>query len=289
MWRGSLTVECKAHNLAMEVQFLPPQFNFERKKMKKPIFIPKGRAREYSPLAMNIWNGCDHGCTYCFNNRDGREFSDKPKPLPSLIERLKAQLSVDRIGKQVFLTFSGDPYCHAEMDKEVTKSVLETLHAWNVPVAILTKGGHRCLRDIDLFKKFNNIKVGATIVFIDEDNRKNWEPNATTFKERIEVLEILHNKGIQTWLSLEPVIDPEQTYEIIRETFKFVDGYRVGKLNYHPEADAVDWKKFTYEVTILLRSLENLFYIKNDLAKSVPKDFFNHDERNSDAMALHVL
>ena len=265
--------------------FIPASIT-ERHKMKKPIYVPKGRAREYSPLAMDIWNGCDHGCTYCFNNVGNKKFSDEPKVLPNLIERLQAQLASEEIRDQVLLTFSGDPYCHAEMKEEITKHVLETFNTWNVPVAILTKGGHRCLRDIRLFKKFNNIKVGATIVLTDKDDCKKWEPNATTFQDRVDTLWTLHNAGIQTWLSLEPVIDPEQACEVICQTHEFVDAYKIGKLNHYPEADLVDWEKFVRKVTALLRYLKKSFYIKNDLAEVVSESFFRPEERDSDAMAL---
>ena len=30
------------------------------------IYEPSGRAREYAPLALNLYNGCPHGCTYCY-------------------------------------------------------------------------------------------------------------------------------------------------------------------------------------------------------------------------------
>jgi DNA repair photolyase len=30
------------------------------------IYSPKGKAGEYSPLAVNIYNGCNHGCFYCY-------------------------------------------------------------------------------------------------------------------------------------------------------------------------------------------------------------------------------
>ena len=30
------------------------------------IYEPKGKAREYSPLALNVYSGgCDHACRYC--------------------------------------------------------------------------------------------------------------------------------------------------------------------------------------------------------------------------------
>lgn len=32
----------------------------------KPLYVPKGRAREYGDYAVNIYTGCPHRCYYCF-------------------------------------------------------------------------------------------------------------------------------------------------------------------------------------------------------------------------------
>ena len=32
----------------------------------KPIYKPKGAAKEYGDLALNIYTGCPHRCFYCF-------------------------------------------------------------------------------------------------------------------------------------------------------------------------------------------------------------------------------
>ena len=32
----------------------------------KPIYQPKGAAREYGDYALNIYTGCPHRCYYCF-------------------------------------------------------------------------------------------------------------------------------------------------------------------------------------------------------------------------------
>ena len=34
--------------------------------MKPIIYEPKGAAREYAPLAVNLYRGCLHGCAYCY-------------------------------------------------------------------------------------------------------------------------------------------------------------------------------------------------------------------------------
>jgi len=257
--------------------------------MRGPIFKPRGRAREFSPLAMDIWNGCDHCCDYCFNKRDGRSFDELATPKKGIVEALRNQLKNHIPTKQVLITFSGDPYCHAEVEVKLTRQILEILCEHNVPVAILSKGGQRCMRDLDLFKRFANIKIGATMVLTNESDRKKWEPNAAPTQERIDVLKELKNEGLQTWASLEPVIIPEQIFQIIENTHTFVDGYKVSKLNYHPEADKIDWKDFTVEVTKVLRATGKPFYIKNDLAVLLPDEFFLPAERDHDAMALSVV
>lgn len=32
----------------------------------KPIYEPKGKAKEYGDYALNIYTGCPHRCYYCF-------------------------------------------------------------------------------------------------------------------------------------------------------------------------------------------------------------------------------
>ena len=34
--------------------------------MFHPIYEPRTRAREYCDLAVNIYDSCPHGCTYCY-------------------------------------------------------------------------------------------------------------------------------------------------------------------------------------------------------------------------------
>lgn len=33
--------------------------------VNNPIYEPKGKAKEYGDLALNIYTGCSHGCFYC--------------------------------------------------------------------------------------------------------------------------------------------------------------------------------------------------------------------------------
>lgn len=251
------------------------------------IYEPRGRAREYSPLALNIYNRCDHNCRYCYVplTRRGRgNGPDEVRPRQYILETLRREARRYSFGSQVLLCFSGDPYCIADENYRTTREVLKILLENNVTVAILTKGGERCLRDLDLFYEFKSIKVGATLTFIQEKDSRYWERNASLPKERIGVLERLQENGIKTWVSFEPVIDPEQTLSIIDRTYKFIDQYKVGKLNHYPSK--TDWKDFGLRVIDKLNKYGKEFYIKSDLAHYIPAGRMTKEQRDMDYFAL---
>lgn len=37
-----------------------------------PIYEPKGKAREYAELALEVYKTCSHMCKYCYNVTSGR-------------------------------------------------------------------------------------------------------------------------------------------------------------------------------------------------------------------------
>jgi len=252
------------------------------------IYEPKGKAREYSPLALNIYNGCDHNCKYCYLKCINSNLS-KPNPTKrnNLIQNLEKELKRNNINKQILLSFSGDPYCSYEMESGETRKVLEVLLKYQILIAILTKGGKRCLRDIDIFKKFDNIKIGATLTFDNEQDSKEWEVGAANPKERLKALEILHDNKIKTFASFEPVIKPKQSLGLMEKTINYIDQYKIGKINHYKGMDKnIDWIKFGKEAVKIMRSNKKDFYIKHDLRKYLPENYLSANEKNMDYLSL---
>jgi hypothetical protein len=66
---------------------------------------------------------------------------------------------------------------------------------------------------------------------------------------------------------LEPVLYPEVTLKIIKQTYTFVDIFKVGTLNYYEHARSVDWHKFATEVKNLFIELKCDYYLKDDLSR----------------------
>lgn len=239
----------------------------------KPIYQPKGRAREYGDLALNIYTGCNHGCTYCFARSMKERFTSKdcactfdaPEPRRDIVESVKRQIERERItGKLIHLCFSCDPYT-AEIDTTPTREIIKTIKDGGNHVQILTKGGNRALRDFDLLDSGDLFGVTLSGHAL---NMAKLEPKAANRKERVFSLAVAANRGIQTWVSFEPVLDARTVYDAITG-IDYIGFYKIGKLNYHTPEEygepPIDWGEFGRECERLCLAHGRTYYIKEDL------------------------
>ena len=255
------------------------------------IYTPRGRAREYSPKALNIYLSCTHGCEYCYapgcRHQTREQYFAKPYPRKDIAKKLWKELDQDSPNEQVLLSFIGDVYCETYDDNRATRDCLEALYAHSVPVAILTKGGYRCLKDLVMFERFGgHIMVGTTLTFDNPRDSFYWEPGAANPYERIDTLNRLHDCGIRTFASFEPVIDPKQSLNLMRVTAEegCVDVYKVGKLNNYKGLDKeIDWTDFLGKAVEILRGNGREFYVKEDLRRCAPTIELFGDETVADA------
>ena len=152
------------------------------------------------------------------------------------------------------------------MELEITRGAIRALIENDLRFTILTKGGTRATRDFDLLEGYDKARFGSTVIFTSQDDADEWETHAPSIQDRIATIEVAHAKGIKTWVSLEPVIDPEQALQLIQQIHPIVDHWKVGKLNHHPAIEKkVDWIRFREEVTALLDSLGADYYLKKSL------------------------
>jgi len=176
----------------------------------------------------------------------------------------------------ILLSFTCDPYQHLDCELRTTRKTIAILKKHGLKIQVLTKGGQRALRDLDLFDPRDTF--ATTLTFLDDDRSRQWEPNAALPFSRIDAVKKFHAEDIATWVSLEPVLDPATSLEIIRQTHTFVDIYKVGKLNHHARAKEINWQQFAGDAIELLKNLDyqrntdhdgleiGQFYIKEDLA-----------------------
>lgn len=253
------------------------------------IYEPSGKAREYSPLALNIYLGCTHECLYCYaprvRHQKPEDYYAPPNPRNDIAKKLDAELSKrPPVRNQVLLSFIGDAYCEAIDQNEATRNCLEVLLHHHVPVAILTKGGSRCLKDIDIFKKFGeHIQIGTTLTFDNDADSLYWEKGAALPDERLEMLKVLHENGVKTFASFEPVIDIKQSLALMKKGLDCINVFKVGKLNSYKGLDkTMNWEFFLKKTVDLLRAHNKKFYIKYDLREAAKSVHLSEDEINPD-------
>lgn len=234
----------------------------------KPIYEPKGRAKEYGDMALNIYTGCPHRCYYCFApdvlRRDREMFHSHIEPRKGIVEAVKRQLETERItGKLIHLCFACDPY-PAGYDTTSTREIIKAIKDSGNHVQILTKSGMEASRDFDLLD--SNDWFGVTISCNTILSKKH-EPHAHSPFIRLIVLDKAKDAGIKTWVSCEPVLEPEAIYKLITEYGDSIDLYKIGKLNHYPSD--INWGEFGRECERLCKEYGRNYYIKEDLRKEM--------------------
>jgi DNA repair photolyase len=232
----------------------------------KPIYEPKGKAKEYGDYALNIYTGCPHRCYYCFApsvlRRDREKFHSDVRPRENIIEETRRQLEREGItGKLIHLCFTCDPY-PTGYDTTTTREIIKLLKEYGNHVQILTKGDGS--RDFDLLD--GNDWYGITVSGGMTDD---VEPGAMMTPFRLLRLRNAHDLGIKTWVSFEPVIDANNVLGIIRDFAGVFDKVKIGKLNYHPSE--IDWKKFGRDAEALCKQHGLNYYIKDSLRAEMEK------------------
>ena len=135
--------------------------------------------------------------------------------------------------KSVHLCFTTDPFMmnYPEVS-DMSYKIIKKLNDNNIKCTCLTKG----ILPNELVDLSKNNEYGITLVSLDEDFRKEYEPNSAGYEERISALKYLHDNGCYTWVSIEPYPTPnvvEQSLDEILEKVKFVDKIIFGRWNYN--------------------------------------------------------
>lgn len=215
---------------------------------------------EYADYCINHVEGCSHGCRFpCYamnmKKRCGviKDYNDwiKPRIVENALELLDKEIpKLKHKIKVVHLCFTTDPfmYCNKKV-KDLTLKIIERLNKDNIRCTVLTKGVYP--KELTNIKKYGkNNEYSITLVSLDKNFKEKFEPGAAPYKERIDALKYLHNKGLRTWVSMEPYPTPNifpQDLEKILNKIKFVDKIIFGRLNYNVKVSKCWNNKEFYE------------------------------------------
>ena len=214
---------------------------------------------EYADFCLNHVEGCSHGCKYpCYaymmKKRCGivKTYEEwcKPKIVSNALELLDKEIPrYKKKIKYVHLCFSTDPFMYNQAQiSDLSLKIIDKLNINNIRCTVLTKGVFpQALASRNGFSQKN--EYGITLVSLDENFRKDFEPNSAPFKDRIKSLKHLHNKGFKTWASMEPYPTPnlvKQDLIKILEAVSFVDEIVFGRLNYSVKSSEFKYSKEFY-------------------------------------------
>ena len=233
------------------------------------IYQPKGQAREYCPLSLNLsWN-CGHECGYCYVRRMKR-FQPRRRLTPEILSaHLPAQARAHKnSGRTVLLCFTCDPY-GPELPSGLTRRALEILAENSVSVTVLTKAGLKAAADFDILASAG-FWFGSTLCWSADSDRKQWEPHAASIESRWSAIQQAKDLAIKTWISIEPTVDPEQGLAVIRRGIGLVDAFAVGTWNYSREASKLNYRRYLEEVLALAVENDLRLYVKDSLAAHGP-------------------
>jgi len=126
--------------------------------------------------------------------------------------------------------------------KSMTLKIIEKLNKEGIKVTTLTKGIYPDeILDTDKFSPEN--EYGITLVSLNDEFKKEFEPFSAPYEARIDSLKRLSDNGLETWVSIEPYPTPcldKQAGNILNllEKISFVDKIIFGKLNYRRLSEA---------------------------------------------------
>ncbi|MCQ4755837.1 radical SAM protein [[Clostridium] symbiosum] len=239
---------------------------------------------EYGDYTLNHVQGCSHGCKYpCYAFMMAKRFGKiktyeewtEPALVVNAIEIIKKEIPKlkDKI-EILHLCFTTDPFmCGYQEVCDMSYDILKLLNENGIKCSVLTKGL--------LPEKLSNLskknEYGITLVSLNENFRKEMEPQSADFERRIACLEDLHNKGFKTWVSIEPYPTPniiEQDVHEILDKIKFTDKIIFGRLNYNKKVTEYKQHKDFYnkcasEVIEFCNQNNIDFHIKNGTITNV--------------------
>lgn len=221
---------------------------------------------EYGDWAINHVLGCAHGCIYpCYAFSTARRFKwikdytdwRSPRLVGNALELLEEEIPKYRAKiRTVYLCFSTDPFMYGyPAVHDLTVAILRRLNSEGIRCTLLTKG----IYPHSLANAFSGLnQYGITLVSLDRAFQQTWEPYAAPVQDRINSLRDLSNRGLDTWVSIEPYPTPNimnQHLGAILQAVGFVNKIIFGRMNYNAKVTAYrGYKQFYNQQAVVVKA-----------------------------------
>lgn len=167
--------------------------------------------------SINSYNGCEHGCVYCFARpthayhdlSPGLDFETRLFAKPDAARLLRRELAARTYKPApIAMGTNTDPYQPIERHYRLTRQLLEVCAELRHPVTITTKSARVC-EDIDLLAAMardNLVAVSISVTSLDARLSATLEPRASTPEKRLAAIAQLADAGVHVGVNVSPVI-----------------------------------------------------------------------------------
>ncbi len=167
---------------------------------------------------LNPYGGCGFACEYCYARsfaptvakQDGwGGWVSVKRNAAALIAKACRSGELES-GDAVYMSSATDPYQPIERRVELTRSILQALldHGVQPRLTIQTRGP-LVVRDIDLLRRFERLRVNITIGTDSDGVRRRYEPRCASIARRLEAAAMLRDAGIRIGVSISPMLPLE--------------------------------------------------------------------------------
>lgn len=176
-------------------------------------------------LSMNVYRGCEHGCSYCYARpfheylgwSSGIDFESKILVKLRAPQLLRAALESPKwMPQTVVMSGVTDCYQPAERQFKLTRKCLEVFAEFRNPVSLITKN-LLVTRDIDLLSdlaKNSCTSVYISVTTLDAELAGKMEPRAARPEQRLKTIRQLADAGIPVGVMVAPIIPGLTDHEI---------------------------------------------------------------------------
>jgi DNA repair photolyase len=158
----------------------------------------------------NPYLGCSFGCSYCYamflpqNRRPKEEWGKWFQAKLNAVELARKQ-APKLAGQAVYLSSVTDPYLPAERSLRLTRGILEALLPWQPRLLVQTRGP-LVVRDLDVLRQFESVRVNVSIPTDSELIRRVFEPKAPPLEKRWEALTQIKAARVPVGICITPLL-----------------------------------------------------------------------------------
>lgn len=204
------------------------------KHLKETAYAKTSGTKEWAVKTVNCCTGCSHDCRYCFARSMAVRFR-QVAPEEWKNERIRWKDVEKTYGHYDGTVMFPSSHDITPTNFQACFTVLKKLLEAGNRLLVVSKPHLECIKKIcDEMEQYKGqILFRFTIGACDNEILSFWEPNAPRYEERKAALKYAFEKGYETSVSVEPMLDSDHIDDLVSDLLPFVtDAIWIGTMNH---------------------------------------------------------